>query len=300
MKLSDVTGTFQAICAAIALLVSITSASFLERTFKRGPIPEKNLTYFSFGASIALEQIDKEDGIISVQVNAEGKVLRNLFVELTTLRNSGHAAIVPDDIYENISLSTEAPWRIIAVTNKSDAGQSIAFTWERVSDTQFKALKALINPGDFLAATVYLTRMSDDISEKDPPLIWSARISNLPEIKKQATETFELQQPGFLPVALYLGGNGLLFVLFSFSIYALSYFYLLQANRYDLSMSASRILFYVFACLLSLAAADAGNAYVFGSKIISNAPVENWLNLPWLLMNWLILGFLVFKYIKSK
>jgi hypothetical protein len=228
-------------------------------------------------------------GAIAVSVTAHGKPLNNLYVFTAALKNAGTAPIVPADILEKITLKTSAPWQIIAITKGGEG--ALGFSWRKISDTAFQAEPALINPGDWVWAAVYMTYLgSGPPPTRDgilmPPLEWSARITNL----KSITPESELGDTiSFSALAVSLSPVGVGVVLAAFSICFMLYLWLLHFNGALSPWRLRSVASVVVAAVLSISGAEAFNSYVMGNQydLYFNA-----LNAPILVVNVLCLAAL--------
>lgn len=277
--------------AFFAMLSAGIMARMAVQTFERGPIPEKQLTSASLGASDALSTLRNAGGAITVAIGAAGGPLHNLFVSTVTLKNTGYAPILPTDIYGNIRLKTSAPWQIIAVTNGLQGG--VSFDWRKVNDAEFLAEPALINPGDLIWATVYLTYPDDRGAAPDneiPPLEWDARISNLKAILTDSQNTSLLASG---PLVVFITSWGIFSIILSFLIYFGLYLQLLHLNRFLSPWRIQSLVLVAGTGVVSLCAAEAGNAYIIGPTIYL-PQVDHLLNLPVLIFNLVLLGMLYF------
>jgi hypothetical protein len=281
--------------AFAAMLSAWILVGFAMQTYQRGPIPEKRLTSESLGRSDALSALRNAGGAISVTVDAGGKPLHNLFVSTVILKNTGQAPILPTDIFGKITLKTTAPWQIITVTNGLQGG--IAFDWRKMSDLAFQAEPALINPGDVIWATVYLTNQNDaDVTQDDtlsPPLEWDARISNL-----KAILTEPQNDPGSLAsgqLVVFITSGGILIIVLSFIVYYGLYLHLFYLNGFLSPWRTLSFCLVLSAGLVSLSAAEAGNTYIVGPTPYI-PQIDHLLNIPVLFFNLVALGTLFWMW----
>jgi hypothetical protein len=298
MKIDSVFSAINAIIAALTLLFICLSVQIAWQALVSGPIPEKSLTSNIINSSDALIALKSAGGAISVSVKAGDKPLSNLFVVTAILTNTGHAPILRSDIDKNITLSTVKPWEIIAITSPS-SDRGISFNWTKANETEFSAEPALINSGDVIVSTVYITHSTElpaGVSLR-PPLFWNTRIANLAAIMPEKTTTQTID-PGIFPLIVLVYGNGLLFLLVSFSIYTFSYLYLLMRNGILYIFNIKSIIIVLISSIFSLAAAESATFYLFRTNLILKNNNEI-INLPIIIFNFVLLGVLIFIYFRS-
>jgi hypothetical protein len=103
-----------------------------------------------------LDSLHNAGNLIVTSVKDErGTNIKQLYPTLVLLTNTGSAPILPTDVYGKFKLVTKDPWVIIAITSGAGNG-SPAFSWHRLSDTEFEADPILINPQDIALSTAYM------------------------------------------------------------------------------------------------------------------------------------------------
>jgi len=169
--------------------------------------------------------------------------------------------------------------------------------WDRISDRQYKARPALLNPDDKSWVTIYAsydydkTKAAADQKLPEANIAVNGRIANLKSFSKVASflppGLSLLLSPG-ISISIY--GYGIAFFLFVFSVYFTSYFYIV--HRLRLAEKSVFVLYIVLlgACLLSMASSEATTTYIFGiyGLLSVNHNVDHLLNAPWIVLNLLL------------
>jgi hypothetical protein len=231
------------------------------------------------------------NAIITSVEDASGKKLDNLYAPLIVLTNNGEAPILPSDFFGKIRLRTKDPWAILAINSDAEKG-SPGLVWHKISGTEFEAEPLLINPGDNINSTVYLTSKTIQTDAiPNPPLDWDMRIANLSQIEYFGSgSSAQSQFPQLLNINVFYSGNSLLLLLGMFVAYLAVYIYYLSAFKY-LSSTIKTVSLVVAAALFSIMAADVSETYLTQSlKTISQT-----LNAPILLLNFCALWWIAYQ-----
>jgi hypothetical protein len=280
----------QLVVAIIALFTGWVLAGVAYQTFGRGPIPAKHLLSSNTGAVDILDDLRNAGDAISTSViDAKGNKIDNIYSSTIYLVNSGSAPILASDFDGKVKLTTKEPWSIITVRNNTESGLP-QFNWRKVNNTELEADPILINPGDLIDSTVYLTSGDPKPDVTSGPLIWDVRIANLRQI--DYTNSNPVAQPTFpelLNVRVDYVGNNLLIFLLVFVAYFSAYVYFLSEQGY-LSSRLTLVVYVVAAALFGLFAADVTVTYLTGPF----DKINHALNAPILICNFLLLCWIVF------
>lgn len=295
--------------ALLAVIVTvILGATTIKATYDlydKGATPPKSLKATYRSAVDPLTDLRRASDQFTVTVESGREQLDNLQLRQAILVNDGKSPILPSDIVEPLSIRTKAPWRIVSVVDATgESSSAVQLQWERVSSTEFRAAKALLNPGDYIALTIYLTDTSKRVStltdensgvgnekneseKPEPPIEWRARIVNLSKINtppKQTADDLEAKLDPF-PIIVMIWGWGIPFVVASFSCFFLLYI----TTLYQLGALSRGMVRCVIALLpagvISLMAAEAGTSYVFGAFPFEGGEVPHLLNAPLVTIN---------------
>jgi len=279
-----------------AILAGYTSYDL----YNRSPEAEKKLqaTYISFGNPFtSLADLGSK---AELSMRVDGRPVNNISVVNAYIQNTGASPIVPSDYYEDLTISAPAPWKIVTVEDSS----KIKLHWKRLSDVTFQAAPVLLNPGDLVAATVYLTNSkyswSDEVpKESEPKITWAARIANLHSIDESKPDLLGNYRSAAEAVSfglhVTLGGWSLIYTLvatFVFQALYLHYLYqigLLQPGRWK------AVLLIVAVSILNLSAAEASSTYLFGDPLTWALGINHLLNTPPIIANYAILLWLAFR-----
>jgi hypothetical protein len=205
---------------------------------------------------------------------------------------------LPTDFYENLSVTVDRPWKIIAVENKEFLSPEIRLRWKRVNDTRFEAEPVLLNPGDRVDPVVYLTDTefvdmgspTSAAGRKGPVLRWNARIANLRGFS---------DPPDLLAnesgIVVQLSGWALPFTLFAAVLFQALYMQLLSRAGFLPDWSWRSTSLVLCASLLAFAAAESSATYLFPNYLTRMTGVNHWLNAPWIVAHVFALLFLYWK-----
>lgn len=279
----------------VALLTALIGLSALYDLNERGDTAPKRLEARYYGAVDPLSDLTSVDSRLSISVRHGDAEVQNLRVVQAYLTNVGEAPIVPQDIVDPIRITSRGPWRIVNVVNSGTSGSSVHFEWERASDREYRARPTLLNPGDMVGATVYLTSVvtpPPGTSRQNPPIVWNTRIVNLRRIEI-APDPFEEMSRRIGPIYIVLGLHSIILIVSSFAIYVwLTAILLDRAGAIKPGQPAS-YLWLVPASIINLSASEAGSTYVFGADpTVSFLPTNHLLNAPPLIANAVMLIWL--------
>jgi len=279
--------------AVLALLIPIYVQYDLH---SRGDNPEKTVEIQYLGSINLLNDLSVLGEKLNVSLSINNNIVSNIYLSQTMLKNVGNSPILPTDIFDNLSIHVGEPWKIIAVSNYGHELKTfIPMEWKRISDTEFQAEKALINPGDTVWAKVYVTNTSyDPNTKKDnstPKIEWSGRVSNLKKFTETPTFIDEIKKNLWF-VQIELTGWSMIFFLFSSTIYQTLYFVLLPQAGFFCPWKWKATGIALLATLLSLSASEAESTYLYPTYIMRLIGISHWLNAPWIILNSLFLIYL--------
>jgi hypothetical protein len=292
--------------AVVATLLSAFIGAMVAYDLKdKGPYPEKAIEADYGWPSDLLTDLSNNKAGLTVSIKKGESEISNLRIIHTLVQNTGKSPIVPSDYFEPLSLRTADPWHIIAVASvetgsavrNSKVGHMVPLEWSRKSDNEFVSKPALLNPGDMVPATVYLTGPERPAeADEGTPVQWAARIINLREISEPPKVTFRAEA-SLLNVNVW--GWGIPFLLASFALY--EGLYLLGLYRLGAfnDPGYGSFLLILASSLISLSAAEAGTTYIFGTSPFFQG-VNHWMNAPPLILNVVLLGMLVVKSFRVK
>jgi hypothetical protein len=278
----------------VTLLLGVITVRAAYDISDRGPAPQRSLQATYIGPSSPLDDLGKVPDI-SIEVESAGVALKNVIVVQTLLTNNGKSPILPSDIFEPLSISAKDPWKIVTLVNaSSDATSIIKFKWTKVSDQEFQAQPALLNPGDAVWVNVYLTnskmgeKLDEQFKKPDSIISWSGRVSNVKSISKNR-DSNSINFGKYLFV--FISDWGIPFFVFSFVLYFTLYYALLSQYGIFSPFRLSSFAIFTACAVICFCASDAGTTYVFGTFY---GPTSNLLNAPILLANAFILGGLTY------
>jgi hypothetical protein len=279
------TGILIAIFGVAATLVSaVIAANAVFQTSRWGSSPPKHLSAAYIGPIDPLSDLNGPGSTLDIKIKNGKRDVKNLRLVSVTLKNDGQTPILSNDMFEPLSLISDSPWNIVAVSNHA-LGDGPTLKWHTISEQQVQAEPLLLNPGDNIFLTIYLSWTgTGDIPQPDKaPIHWRARINNLQGISTEPDMASQISKLG--PVAVNLFGWGIPFILMEFLIYnGLSVALLFRSDIIRPSVSWTLLLI-PFAGLLNISAAEAGTTYIFGAQPLIALPTDNMANLPPLLAN---------------
>ena len=195
----------------------------------QGPAPEKHLKSVVIFSADTLDTLKKAGNAIEISAKAGDAPIDNVYTPVLLLQNTGEAPIQSTDFEGKIGIKTVPPRKIITVLTPGGGG-AVSLLWSKRSDTEFRADPALINPGDTVSTTVYMTKVDgkddgetgDSATQLDkPPLKWDMRVVNLRAIDYGTGvggETLEL-----INAVVFYDGNKIIGFLLCASLYMAIY-----------------------------------------------------------------------------
>jgi hypothetical protein len=268
------------------------------------PDPEKRLELVKVPGINPLHDLSVLRDRATITVTVGDETFDNLIITEALFKNTGKNPILPSEYHENLTVTVNAPWKIVTVENQGrfSFGESILLNWKRISDTSFEAEPALLNPGDQVSVRVYLTNTLGSggaaSREKDSPIVeWSARITNLREFSKPPDMLADISHTmlDMRGIIVLLYGWTVPFVIAIAIVFQAAYLYFLQ--RLDMlrggKWRSSSLLIGI--SVLSFVAAESLSTYLFENWWTAVAGIPHWFNAPPLLLSSAILAALWWK-----
>ena len=158
---------WKVISIIVVLLTAVVPAYVAYDLHSFGPVPEKHIQLEQWPPINALRDISP--GGIKIKLTLDDKFINNLFTSQATIRNIGNAPVLPSDYKEKLNVTVNDPWQIVNVSNTFSNG-FVQFHWKKVNNTKFEAEPALLNPGDIVMTTLYITNTKlGSISTSEKP-----------------------------------------------------------------------------------------------------------------------------------
>lgn len=295
---------WQTVALAAVLLTAFVPGYVTYEVYRRGPSPEKRVEVTTLSTINPMKGLGALGDRITFTLRVEEQTLNNLFISYAFLRNTGSVPIVPTDYHENLSVNVPPPWKIVSVEALGrDTPRGIVLRWKRASDTRFEAEPALLNPGDMVSTTIYLTNTSlktiQDVekeADKEPTVEWKTRITNLRELSSPPPKTFTFGM-GLSPVYVYLRGASLAFTVVGALLFQALYLLLLDRAGLVERRTWQAVVFVLGASFLSFAAAESSATYIFGdpfTHLFGGSP-NHWLNAPWIVAHAVVVTWLYWR-----
>lgn len=260
----------------VALLTSAAPIFVTYDLFKKDHKPELKIEVAQYSLINPLGDLSPLGNRIKLELQIDEKSYNNIAIKQFTLRNKGSAPVEAQDFHKPLSVSVEEPWEIIAVGDAPIISDPILLEWSKVSKQQFKAKPFLLNPGDTVWQTVYLTNtdpaQASSIKTKKHPsakveLRLNARIVNMRQFSKAVSIFDRYRQP--IGTLVYLDFPAVLLLLCIASVFLYWYVRALVKSgvvrAYPINKSC---LFFVGAAILSYATAEVITFYIVGGEPI--------------------------------
>jgi len=276
----------------VTLITAFVPIVVMYDLYYRGSIPEKYLELDKRLAVNPLRDLNIKGGNVALNLSVGDKTFNNVVITSFTLRNTGKSPVVPSDYQEPMTVTVKPPWQIIAIENDPTFEDitGITLVWDRVSDQRFEAKPALINPGDYIVETVYLTNTAFKSAQKLAPfpevdIAIKARITNMQRFTTAPSLFDQLKTPiGF---TVYLDGPAVLFTVVVASIFLFWYLILLRKSSLLALVDYKSRLIVVGLAILSISVAEVIAYYIFGGlPRLFKPSVLDW-KAQW--HNWLVL-----------
>lgn len=191
----------KSLTAMSTILIGFIPVYMTYDLYSKGPTPKKNVEVQYIGPSEPLKDLSNASNLFKLTLSEGNKPINNISIMHAVLTNSGKSPILPTEIHDNFSLNTQEPWSIIAISGSDWDNIAILPTWKKINDWKFEALPVLLNPGDRIWATVYLTRdsgVSFNKGNEKPTVFWKGHVVNLTSIKKLIHYLILISTSGFV------------------------------------------------------------------------------------------------------
>ncbi len=252
---------------------------------------EKTLVSDQVFATNLIPSLDVLGDRLSLSMALDNIQVKNLISATMALTNEGSEAILPTDFYEPLTINVDRPWSVIAVVS-NDA--PVSSKWHRINDQQFEADRTLINPGDSVRVSVYLTNTEIEhptkTQMKDLNLNWATRVANLRQITVRENIFLAEAKDYWGVVTIFYGWRLVFFVALSM-IFMAEYVNLLYRIVMLVRPKFEVVIWVVFAGLLSGTASDGITELIFPSVLTKLAGVS-WYNFPMIFLNLILLTYL--------
>ncbi|MEX0730258.1 MAG: hypothetical protein WED00_02785 [Aquisalimonadaceae bacterium] len=264
--------------------------------FEMGPVPPKRVELDRIGPIDPLRDLASLREDASLRLIVGDQSYNNIRIWTFSLENIGKAPITPNDFVEPLSVYVDAPWQLIDIRNSSVKTRNISLNWQRVSKTKMAAIPFLLNPGDEVRQTVYLTadenlsagRSSRGVNEDIPSksLHVDARIINLSRFENAPTIWEEAKN---MPRAfVYLTFPATIFLLIIAAVFMYIYVKLFVRSGVATRSGKGFLFGIVMLAILSFSTAEVVTYYIFGGNPIYEsilgkrlfewkAQIQNWI-----------------------
>lgn len=282
----------------LALVVGVLTASAplfvgLEQ-LRKGNVPEKKIELFWHTMINPLGDLSALGSTAKLRLQISDATYDNIAIRQFRLTNVGAAPVTAADFHKPLSVSVDPPWTIISIENDDSIVRSFPLEWDQEASNRFVAKPFLLNPGDAVYQTIYLTNTDPMDFEKirnqkylqvDTKL--DARIVNLREFSEPPS-LMERHGEVIGPVVyLELPATILLIIIASTILYW--YIYNLVIVGIARHPSRKAYLLFILAALLSYATAEVIVYYVFGGQPAEDIWGRDLLNWRSQWQNWVIM-----------
>ena len=284
--MNDESAAWKILTLVVGLLTAAVPAYVAYDIYGRGSILEKRVELFQLTPINPLQDLSVLGERASFVLKYQKQTFKNIVIVGAWITNKGGVPVLPTDFYENLRVTVEKPWKIVAVENRGGFSPGIRVRWKRVNDTRFEAEPMLLNGGDRIDPLVYLTdtEFSDAASpstttgRKEPIVKWNARIANLRGFS-DPPNPFGNDSLG-IDIPLY--GWALPFTLFAALLFLALYLKLLSRAGFLRHWNWPSISLVLCASFLAFTAAESSATYLFPNYITTANGVDHWLNAPWI------------------
>ncbi|QND44660.1 hypothetical protein HB780_02440 (plasmid) [Rhizobium lusitanum] len=286
--------TIQTTAAVVSLIVTIF-AVVISTTFQSSGtnIPKKVEVEYT-GPTDPLSDLKETKVDLNVSVSSEGQNVDRLIFYQTSITNSSNVPILPSDFFGNMKLVSKQPWQIVAIgRSKYELAHGVVASWARQSDNEFDSPPILLNPGEALNVTVYLTAPEAIISAQkfdDPaPIAWDMHIANLASLEETPNPVTRFRTSvGNILVTIW--GWGIWTVLGLFIFLLGTHLLLLTWSGLVNRLNPLGGALVVYVALLSLIAAETINTMIFGVSPLFYVPGDLSSRLPICILNFVVLA----------
>ncbi|HEY2586022.1 MAG TPA: hypothetical protein VGI81_09700 [Tepidisphaeraceae bacterium] len=225
----------------------------------------------------------------------------NVVIVSGILRNTGSTPILPTDFVEKLTAHVADPWKIIDV---GDGIGNVKFRWNRLDGNTFQAEPTLLNPGDSVWTTLYLTNKdssattSAPLSEQVKPEVeWNVRIVNLKSFTTPPT-FLEKYKARFWGVVVQLSGWSFIFTMADAILLNAIYLHFSAASGYLKKWNWKSFILLLGISVLSFCAAESTATLIFGNQFSDFDGINWWLNLPPVLIGVVVFSWLLYRSFK--
>jgi hypothetical protein len=230
---------------AIVSIAALVISTFITYDIYQKSSPFSELTIeqgYSFNPIAFGENAKKR-----ISMSVDGENVQDVQVYYFRINNTGKAPILPTDYIEPLKISTQKPFRIIAIEKQSAKPQDLTVDWNRINTEAFQIKPMLLNPGDSFGTLVFVSqepapvvkgnkidlkkdksssdKSSDYIRGQVHSIQWKARIVNISNLKLtnyQDPHREEMDKLGIFYVRFQTSGWGI----YTYSIFSLILFLL--------------------------------------------------------------------------
>jgi hypothetical protein len=259
--------SWQVLQIVVMLLIALPPLYATYDVHGRGAIPAKEIQLITV-TSDPMRDLTALGSKVAVTI--ESKPISNLRIAQAFLSNVGRAPILPTDYFEPIRVTVPEPWKIIAIGD----GQLANFTdtkllWQRISDREYEAKPVLINPGDQISTSVYLTNTLSEAqdSHADVNPKWTARIANLSAITvKTGKDLIAPRLGSSLGIAIMVQGWAIAFLVCAAAAYLAVYLHLILRSA---TIAATwRVVGVILVCsIMSFSLAEVTTDFLFSGLL---------------------------------
>ncbi|MFZ2447943.1 MAG: hypothetical protein WAW37_16420 [Syntrophobacteraceae bacterium] len=289
---------WQALTLLAALLNALVPAYVAMDLFTRGESPPKRQLELNklsvIGLYFDVRQLG-EQASLTVRM-PDGQTFNNIASASAIIKNIGTSPILPSDIHENISINVPKPWKIITV---SSLGSRFTLHWHKISDNKFEADPTLINPGDSIFITAYMTNLDSDkyldYSELSKINVqWRARITNMTDFASPQTPSQRnSKSEGW--VIIQLVDWALIFTILTAMLFQVLYLQLFKRIHLWDNLKWSIMPSVLISTFVSYSAAESIATYLYPNELTRTYGVYHSFNIPFILLN---LALLITLWIK--
>jgi hypothetical protein len=281
--------------------------------FKQGGAPAKSVAMDLIGPIDPLRDLSPLAQGTTLELSLGAERYSSLVIEQFTLTNEGQTPILAGDFFQPLRVTAKPPWEIVAIRDRGLLLDEVQLEWTKLSTSQFEAKPLLLNPGDRIYQTVYLTKQPGAIAGRDqnPPkfgeerhhIELSARIVGLRGFAQERTLLDEIE--GRSTAMVYLPLGSVVFLVIVASLFFYWYAWSLGRSGRMTLLSRTGLLVLVLCAALSYATAEVVTYYLFGGDEMTELMFgRNLLNWRYQWHNWTILlvhvGLSLFLYSKVK
>jgi len=199
--------------------------------------------------------------------------LENFRVAWTAITNVGNAPVEKNDYSEHLKLLVTPPWKILSVTTPAvlKSPGSLSFNWHAMPDGSFDAEPQLLNPGDVVHLSVYLSAPKQATPIAEPSVDIIPRIVNMKEFSKPPTSDWDhlFERAPYV----FLNRNGIILFLLIAALTELGYLMLMQGAGIFATRVVWRNALIVLTAGLSVSVAEVAATTAVSSNLFDLGPI---------------------------